>query len=181
MVLTRGSLLRNNRKPSLRLVYDWFSIGFRLVFDWFSIGKPSLGQRRRCRGHRGGGERGQGCECVGRWDGSLCLVYFLLLTSYYFLCPCSAFVKAWDDVVTQTVGGNNPAPVQRCRHSWFSCEDVAKHKSAHVLIPALPTDGSAVLWLLWTHMWKLNSKLQHSLHTRSLGNPWLILKILKDI
>ena len=98
MVLTRGSLLKNNRKPSLRLVFDWYSIGFRLVFDWFSIGKPSLGQRRRCRGYRGGGEGGQGC--VNVWVGemaapALFTSYFLPLTSYAPALPSSWYEMMW--------------------------------------------------------------------------------------
>ena len=38
----------SNRKSRLRLVYDWFSIGFRLVCDWFSIGE-NVGEVRRSR------------------------------------------------------------------------------------------------------------------------------------
>ena len=98
MVLTRGSRLKNNRKPSLRLVYEGSSIGFRLVFDWFSIGKPSLGQRRRCRGYRGGGKGGRG---VSVWVGemaapALFTSYFLsLTTSYAPALPSSWLGMMW--------------------------------------------------------------------------------------
>ena len=67
---------------------------------------------------------------IGEMAAPFCLFlasYFLFLISY-FLFPCSTLVMVWDDVVTQTVGGNNPAPVQRCRHNWSSGGEVAEHK-----------------------------------------------------